>query len=200
MKKTKANIQNQMLYPNKVYLNHTLGTSQTVETTAAQMSTNRTTVASNAQAENLAATETVSTQYAWMESLRGKVPLKHENNIVPCSPEILLSHPKLKPHRNTFVGSQLHISRNALRTFEGDTQEQPGWMNGYAKPLHYITQLIDGRYVLIDSDEAATVLKKPKSVQLLWLVGHGPLIVNSGWTISNAFKNMEAQAKLLEGL
>lgn len=86
---------------------------------------------------------------------------------------------------------------NCIATFEGDSLTQPGFVNGYVKPLHYIAQF-DGNssYILIDTDEAATLLRK-RNVSLLWLIDHGPLIAER--TIPSEIKKIEVQAKLLGG-
>ncbi len=199
MEKTREHVQNNMLYPNKVYLHHTLGSSQIVETTSAQAVVQQKTTTTAANTETFAAdeTETISEQFAWSSLLKGKDPLPRTPEINPHSLSSVLSHPSLKKYQPLFANTQVHISQNALCTFTGDSVQQPGWMNGYTKPLHYIVQLLNGRYVLIDTQEAAQVLKEPDSVRLLWLVNHGPLIHKP--ESAKNFQQIEIDAKLLNG-
>ncbi len=198
MEKTREQVQSNMLYPNKVYLHHTLGSSQIVETTSAQVIVQQTTSTTAAETETLAAdeTETISEQFAWGSFLKGKEPLPRTPEIIPHPLSLVFSHPRLQKYQPLFANSPLFISQNALCTFTGDSVQQPGWINGYAKPLHYIAKLPDGRYVLIDTQEAAQVLKRPNSVQQLWLVNHGPLINKPS---TSDFQEIEIIAKLLNG-
>ncbi len=189
-------VQKSMPYPKVVLQNHILDSAQVVETTSNQTVDQQ--ASTVGQQETLAAdeTETISAQFAWSSVLQGKEPLPRTKEIVPHPLSVVLSHPCLKKYLPLFATSRLHVSQNALCTFTGDSPNQPGWINGYIKPLHYIAQLLDGRYVLIDTDEAGQVLKQPRSVRLLWLVNHGPLIAFTGEDIPN---RMELEAKWLNG-
>jgi hypothetical protein len=195
LESTREQIQNTMLYPKKVYLHHQLGASQTVETTSSQMVVQQT----SATTETIAAdeTETVSTHYAWELFLQGKEPLVRSPEIIAHPLSLVFSHPLLQKYQPLFAKTPLFISQNALCTFTGDTLQQPSWVNGYVKPLHYIAQMPDGRYILIDTEEAELILKEPQRVQLLWLVNHGPLILNGQEKQSLEVKQMELYAKLL---
>ncbi len=193
MEKTSERIRNHMHYPEKVYLHHQLGTSQIVETTSAEQTT--TTLETQTIAADL--TETISAQYSWTGFFKDKEPLPRSYEIIPHSLSLVFSHPRLEKYQPLFTKTPLYISQNALCTFTGDIVQQPGLVNGYMKPLHYIAQLPDGCYVLIDTQEAAQILKQPKTVRLLWLVNHGPLILNTKEPLE--CKKMELQAKLLNG-
>ena len=175
MQKKAGLVQSKMDYPQQVYLNHTLDSSQIVETTSEQMVTGQKMTTTTVQTETVDASETttLSAQFAWNNFLQGKEALPHSPEITPHPLSKVLSHPQLQKYLPLFEGTLLHISQNALCTFTCDDVSKPGWVNGYMKPLHYIALLLDGTYVLIDSEEAAQILKGYFTVQFLWLVNHG---------------------------
>ena len=94
------------------------------------------------------------------------------------------------------------ISQNGACTFEGDTIDHSGWVNGYVKPLHYLFKK-EGKWILIDQGEAEAVLKH-RECETLWLINQGMLISKEG--LSNQsfredkrFCQIELMAKLLNG-
>lgn len=157
-------IEQKMSYPETVLMHHALGSCQIVETTAAQLLMAAAVEEVNVQAESVDQTETVSTQFAWATFLSGKAPLRRTPTIIP--------HPISRYHPD-LAKSPLQISENALCTFTGDTVKRPGFLNGYAKPLHYIAEISPNQFVLIDTQEAAELLDTPSQAISLWLIGCG---------------------------
>lgn len=206
MEITRKRIQSKMPYSKNVYLHHTLDTSQTTETTAAQLTEMKISAqeTTTAQTQTLSTddTETESSRYSWSSAFSQKTPLTRTCEIEPCSLKGSLSDVRLQKKLGTnkakFEKTQLCISKNTLCTFDGDTPEHPGWVNGYSKPLNYIAQLKDGRFVIVDAQEAENILKNPESVQMLWLINHGPLIPSKNMPSQmSQMKKMEEEVMLL---
>lgn len=208
MEKARLRVLSKMPYPKKVLLHQTLDASQTTETTSSQLeeveTTRQTTRTMAVQTQTLATdeTETESARYTWTSSLHNKNPLPRTAEIRPHALNLPLSHPYLQERltpeqRQQLNHTLLYISENALCTFEGDTIHQPGWVNGYSKPLHYIAQLPDERYVVIDMQEAEDILQHPEKAKMLWLINHGPLILSQNMPSHSQMKQIEAQVELL---
>jgi hypothetical protein len=103
-----------------------------------------------------------------------------------------------------FDQSTLYVSFNAAVTFEGDSLQQPGWINGFVKPLNFMA--IDpqtSKMTLIDGKEAEKI-KVQADRQILWLVNMGAVTALSqereAALLSNPqFSMNEVIAKLLNG-
>jgi len=189
LERTGEEIEGRMLYPKQILMNHDNDATQSVETTADQMTVGKSEQDSHAVEE----TDTVSVQIASAATLKGKAPVKRVDEIIPVPIQIAFSHERLKKYLPLFDGN-LWISHNALCTVLGDTPEVPGFVNGYMKPLHYVAELADGKYVLIDTQEAEEILNRGILVKALHLVNQGALIGNSELP-----EEIERQARILNG-
>lgn len=212
-------IQEKMLYPNKILCNGDAEATQVTEATAEQLNQVIATADAlldihgdaTAEQETEATVEATQLWTTWASKLASRKPLPHKNDIQSYPLERLFSHKALMEFLPLFEGIDLQISENGACTFEGDTLKQPGWLNGYVKPLHYIAQGIKGEtgseesdaFTLIDESEAAELLKN-KGCRLLWLVNHGVAYASEeqakdALQQDTQFSRLELAAKLLNG-
>ncbi len=202
METARSHIETKMRYPEKVPLHHAASGTQSTEVTSDQSVTHQVSVladtAATTQVETETETDTMSLQLAWANTLKGKSPVPHLAEIEPIPIEEIFSHPRLIKFLPLIHRAPLHLSLNSIVTFSGDSKSAPGFVNGYMKPLNYIARLEDGRFVLIDTDEANTLLKA-RSAPLLWLIDGGPLLQAEGTVIPMELYFCEVLAKLLNG-
>ncbi len=198
-RKRKA-VEENMLYPRKVFFHHAINATQTVETTAEQVATRQAETFTQAEEETEATSEseTMGMQFVYVNTLKEKKSIPHKEKITPYSISQIFSHKRLAKYLPLFEGMDLWISENALTTFEGDSPDAPGFVNGYMKPLHYIAGMPDGRLVMIDSQEAAEILEK-REIPFLYLVNQGPIFMKKGAKLPGELKKIEVMAKILNG-
>lgn len=175
MEEKRESVQSHMIYPQKVIMQNVGESSQVVETTTDQFRVEDQAVEQEKEGVAHYQTETVSTELASSQQLLGKSAIKREKEIVPISFSTILSQEKWQ-HLLPQLNENLKISYNALCTFQGDTPDNPGFINGYAKPLHYVVELLDGQHVMIDTQEAEEVLQRIIPAKSLFLIGQGTLM------------------------
>ncbi|MBA3239086.1 MAG: DUF3638 domain-containing protein [Parachlamydiaceae bacterium] len=213
IKEEAAAIQQKMVYPAKVRFNDDANATQTTEATAEQLNQGIAhqellfDLQGEKTTENEAETTTEATELwsTWASKAFERQPLPHEDKIIPCSIDKIFACNKLQKFLPLFENSPLKVSINGFCTFEGDSVETPGWVNGYVKKLHYIAFLADGDSVLIDQDEAA-MLFETRSCDAVWLVNSGMAfeikVLKEGFAIepeTTEFAELELHAKLLNG-
>ena len=208
-------IQAAMPYPKRVLLN-----DDSQATQVAQAASNVNVVASadlllnveaQGQGEQVAESQTESNQLwtSWvMNAVSSRTPLPHLPGITSHPVKEVFSHPRLKVHQSLFeVQTPLRLTENSYRTFEGDTLQHPGWVNGYMKPLHYLWIEYTGDTidccVLCDVEDAAYLIQDSRP-GTLWLVNQGVYLSREGKSSADLlqdkiFRKYELQAKLLNG-
>jgi hypothetical protein len=203
-------IQNKMAYPPEMHISESGEDTQHAQATVEQLGQGIEQVVvdilgkETAEAESETVTDTTQTQLwtNWAQKVNGRRALPHTDTIKAVPASRIFSGGKLKKFSHLFKEVDLHISENAACTFEGETIYNPGWANGYVKPLHYIVQR-NGKWILIDQQEAENVIKN-KRCETLWLVNEGVLIDKEGQS-TQSFKDdpdfckREVIAKLLNG-
>lgn len=210
IKEDREIIRINMSYPKEVILNNDSNSKQTAETTAEQqnlkeisndmlldMQGDKTNEKENENETLIDVTKLWST---YIDNNRQRRPLNRYDTIEPVSIHKLFQHKELKDYLSLF--KDLMISKNGAITFEGDSVEKPGWINGYVKPLHYLFQGNDKKWVLIDESEASSVIES-KEGKNLWLVNQGFVSKNKENSLdllqNSQFKMLELEAKIING-
>lgn len=204
-------IQKKMTYPNEMRISEEGTATQQAQATVEQQAQGIEEVLvdvlgqENAEQESETVTEAAQLQLwtNWAQKLVNKRALPREEQIVDVPISKLFSNETLKQFSSLFDGSDLSISKNGVCTFEGDSIDNPGWINGYMKPLHYLAQIGD-KWILIDQGEAEGLLKGKAPCKTLWLVNHGVLISEKGlvrgaFNEDEVFCQRELIAKVLNG-
>jgi hypothetical protein len=206
LKRERETIKKNMLFPKEVSMNEDPNRTQTTETVADQQQTEAQDVlldlSGEKENEKEVEQESIQLWSTWKNQLKGRNPLPHNDLIEPSPIEVLFAHENLNEFLPLF--SNLFISKNGALTFQGDSLESPGWINGYMKPLHYLFHTDDKKWVLIDESEAALVIKEREG-NALWLVNHGFLFSNieinkeDKETEDKEFAILELKAKIVNG-
>jgi hypothetical protein len=189
-------IQAKMDYPLKVFFNHSASDTQAIEVTAQQMVSRQAEAFTQAEqhATETKDSETFGLQLAYLNTLKEKKTVPHQDKIIPHELSKLFTHPRLQKYLPLFEHVPLWISENSFTTFEGDRPDSPGFINGYMKPLSYIALLPDRKFVLIDTAEAANCLREKQRIPMLYLVNQGAIF--GEMTIP---PQVELAAKILNG-
>lgn len=207
---TAQTILQKMEYPKEIRVSENGEATQQAQATAEQQTQGIEDVLVDVLGKEIAEAESETINEAnqlqlwnmWAQKFVGRRALPHKEEIHGVALKRIFSHPELKRFSPLFQEMDLLISENAACTFEGDSIDNSGWVNGYVKPLHYLVQK-EGKWILIDQGEAETLLKN-KKCETLWLVNHGVLISKEALTTqsfrnSDSFCKRELAAKLLNG-
>lgn len=109
------------------------------------------------------------------------------------------THHRLKKFWLLFENAGLFVSEASMTTFEGDSIESPGLVNGFAKPMPYLMFFKD-KVAAFDVEQAAFYIAKKNPN--MWLINHGPLCEHpqqAAFEATSSFLHAELAAKLLNG-
>jgi hypothetical protein len=153
-------IEKAMAYPTVVHTHLQNGASQITE-------------AASTETETSAQSTTTAENSSFVCQAAQKSYWGYLNSVAVHPLWACFQHAELRDFIPLFQSVDLHISHNAMITFLNDSIHQPGWVNGYMKPIHYLVYL-DEKITLIHSGEAAR-LRNAYPDLWMWLVNFGEI-------------------------